>query len=390
MEKDFNVNKTDKRFIVTVIFLILGGLGVVSTQEAGRPLRVTDQQPMESYSLLPIITRQLPPANSLITPCSLERVLTQRYIEQYTRPSGIAYLNTLVARANIYMPFIREEVTKRQLPPELIYLPVIESSFVITARSRSGAVGLWQFMMNSITPYDMRVTDYIDERRDFIKSTRGALQKLQDNYRVLGCWNLSLAAYNAGLGRVRRSIQSTGINDYWILSEKSELPQETIHYMPKLIAVSYVLSQPRRFGINVWQEKFEWEAIPLRRQVSIDVVADEAGIPRDLMRRLNSQLLHGITPADRNFSLIVPATHIEQVTAVLEREDLRLIRYRYHTIRQGDTLWSLSRYYGITVSMIETHNPGINSRFLRIGQTIIIPILNEGRTLNMPILEVRD
>jgi membrane-bound lytic murein transglycosylase D len=280
-------------------------------------------------------------------------------------------------RAHIFMPFIREEIAKRNLPPELAYLPVIESSFVITARSRAGAVGLWQFMMNSISPFDINVNEFVDERRDFIKSTRGALQKLDDNYRALGCWKLALAAYNCGLGFTTRAIQRTGIRDYWELSRINEFRQETVHYVPKMIAAVYVLSQPRRFGINVWHEPFEWTSIPLERQISLDILANEAGIDRALLRVLNAELLHGISPADPNYQLVIPSAYFEQVALVLEREDLQLIRYYYHTVRQGDTLWSMSRNYGTSLNTIEQHNPGISNRYLRIGETVIIPAFTD-------------
>jgi membrane-bound lytic murein transglycosylase D len=382
-KKSFCTNRVLHTFLVNSLFfipatflLLFGWAEKASAQEEGRPLR-TVVPPEDSSFLIPDSPQNNNPSFLLINDFTLSQPLTQRYIAQYTRPSGITYLNGVMERANIYMPFIREEIEKRNLPQELMYLPVIESSFVITARSRSGAVGLWQFMMNSISPFDIRVTDSIDERRDFIKSTRGALQKLDDNYRTLGCWKLALAAYNAGLGAVRRTIQRTNVRDYWVLSARKELRDETVHYVPKLIAAAYVLSQPRRFGINVWHDKFEWETIPLTRQISIDLLADEAGINRDLMRRLNAELLHGITPVDRNYRLKIPASHLEQVTAILEREDLRLLRYRHHIVRQGDTLWSISRHYGTTQLMIEQHNPGINNRYLRIGETVIIPVFND-------------
>ena len=376
--------------LITIIFLLSCGGGLLALD---RPLRVNEPLPVGLGSDEPLpFGLGSESSNSLgggrvyrlLTPALLEQPLTQRYIAQYTNRSGIAFLNSVMERANIYMPFIREEIEKRNLPMELAYLPVIESSFEITARSRSGAVGLWQFMLNSISPFNIRVTDNIDERRDFIKSTRGALQKLDDNYRTLGNWELALAAYNAGLGAVSRTIQRTGIRDYWVLSERNELREETVHYVPKLIAAAFVLSQPRRFGINVWFDKFEWEAIPLQKQVSIDILADEAGISRDLMRRLNAELLNGITPEDRDFRLKIPASHIEQVKAVLGRDDLKLIRYYYHTVRHGDTLWSMSRHYGTSLLLIEQYNPGISNRYLRIGETIIIPSQTENISPQAP------
>ncbi|MCL2264740.1 MAG: LysM peptidoglycan-binding domain-containing protein [Treponema sp.] len=364
--------------IFIFFLLFVTGISFTSASEDERPIRSVAPNPVQisNSPLLDSYTFK-PAVNSLLTEKALEQPLTRQYIAQYSSPHGIATLNAVLNRASIYMPFIKEEIEKRGLPPELAYLPIIESGFQITARSRSGAMGLWQFMMNSISPYGMKVSDLIDERRDFIKSTRGALQKLEDEYKRLGCWELTLAAYNSGLNAVTRIIQRTGKNDYWELSSKKEFRPETVNFVPRLIAVSYVVSQPRRFGINAWHEKFEWIDIPLNRQVSVDIIAGETGIDKNLLRSLNAELIHGISPADSAYRLKIPSSQFDVITALLEREDLPLIRYYYHIVRTGDTLWSMSRNYGTSVSMIEQHNAGISSRYLKIGETVIIPAFND-------------
>jgi len=363
------------RLFPVFLFFFIANLTWAQTEE-GRPLRSKQPDPslpLPSNRSTPILT----PANSLVTDFALEQPLTQRYINQFSSPHGIATLNAVLERANFYLPFIKEEVARRNMPPELAYLPVIESGFVITARSRSGAVGLWQFMLNSISPYNIKVTDLIDERRDFEKSTKAALQKLDENYRTLGSWELALAAYNSGLGAVTKTVKRTGKNDYWELAGKGALKQETTHYVPKLIAANYIISHPRKYGINIWHEKFDWTSIPLKRQVSIDILAEETGISRTLLHSLNAELLHGISPADPNYRLKIPSEHIEKISAVLESEDLPLIRYYYHIVKTGDTLWSMSRNYGIAVNVIEQHNPGVAGRYLKIGETIIVPAFGD-------------
>ena len=371
------------------IFLLsfCGNLALAGAQEDEPPLKVTRSagQKHEEITADRYYNNSALFSSSLILDSSvLEQTLTQYYIRLYSSPSGIANLNAVMERGSIYLPFIREEIQRRNLPPELAYVPVVESAFVITARSRSGAVGLWQFMLNSISPFDIRVTELIDERRDFIKSTRGALQKLEDNYRTLGNWHLALAAYNCGLGEVTRIVQRTGIRDYWELSRRNEFRQETLHYVPKLAAAVFILSQPERFGINVRQSEFEWASIPLRRQVSLDILAQESGVDRDLLRNLNAELLHGISPADSAYSLKVPLAQVDIITGVLQREDIALIRYYYHIVRQGDTLWSMSRHYGTTINMIEQHNPGISGRILRIGEIVVIPALADAPAPSLP------
>jgi len=375
--------------ISTLFVLFMSAHFAWAQNDEGRPMRsVKPSSPI--LAVQSVNAASFPPApNSLLTDDALGQQLTQYYIAQYSSLGGISYLNAVLERASLYLPFIKEEVKNRGLPPELAYLPVIESSFQITARSRSGAVGLWQFMLNSISPFNIRVNDYVDERRDIIKSTKGALQKLEDNYRTLGSWELALAAYNGGLGAVSRAVQKAKTGDYWELCKKNDLKNETIHYVPKFLAAAFILSQPRRFGIDNWQKNYEWIAIPLKRQISLEILASEAGINREILRRLNAELLGGISPLDSNYMLKVPAEYLESVNAVLQREDLKLIRYNYHVVRHGDTLWSLTRHYGVSLELVEQHNPGVNSRHLRLGETLIIPALNDVKPPVRPVLTHR-
>ncbi|MDR2718343.1 MAG: transglycosylase SLT domain-containing protein [Treponema sp.] len=312
-----------------------------------------------------------------MTPESLNQPLTIFYIEKYSSAGGIAWINSIIKNGSIYLPYVREEIIQRGLPPELAYLPFIESGYLGTARSKSGATGLWQFMMNSISPFSMKVNDLIDERRDFRKSTVAALQKLTENYRTLGDWNLALAAYNAGLGAVSRAVKKTNTRDYWLLCNKKEFKQETIYYVPKFLAVSYILSRPRQFGVDYWPETVEWTTIKPGKQVSLDVIARETGIDRSLLHRLNPELLYGITPPDKNYELKIPPAHTETVAGLFEREDTVLLRYYRYQIQYGDTLSALSRHYGVSIDMIEQYNPGIARRFLKIGETVLIPAFKE-------------
>ena len=314
---------------------------------------------------------------TMLTPYALSQPVTQRFITRYTSPIGIDFLQHTLERGGLYLPFIKEEVERRNLPHELIFLPIVESSFQSTAISRSGAAGLWQFMMNSIGGRGMLVNEFVDERKLFINSTRGALQKLEDHYNNFGSWPMALAAYNSGPGAVGRMIQRTGINDYWELSRRGEFREETVNFVPRLLAIAYVLSQPERFGINFPSETTEWTTIPLENQVSLSVLAAESGADPELLKRLNAHLLLGVTPPLENYPLVVPLSHFDEITSALQRGGNELLRFHRHIIRYGDTLWALSRHFGVTLGLIEQYNPGINSRFLRIGETILIPMFHD-------------
>jgi len=313
----------------------------------------------------------------LLTQTALENSLTMQYIRQYSGPGGLSWLSNVMERADPYIAFIRKEIAERKLPAELIYLPVIESGYLPTAVSKSGAAGLWQFMKNSISPFDMRVNDWIDERRDFWKSTQGALRKLEENYQFFGDWPLALAAYNAGLGAINQIIRQSGIRDYWTLSEKKLLKTETIHYIPKLLAVSYILSNPRRFGMESrWPEDPNWKQVALKRSVDLGLLADEAGIERKDLIMANRELLYNVTPPGQDYFIKIPAKYVENISKVLEK-DIPLLNFYFHTIRSGDTLLALALHYGVRVEQILSSNPGVQERSLKIGSRLLIPALKE-------------
>ena len=313
---------------------------------------------------------------TLLCPQGLEQALTLYYIQRYSNPSGIRWLRSSMERGAPYLAFIQQEIAERNLPEELIFLPVIESEFVISAVSRSGAAGLWQFMANSIAPFDMVINDWMDERRDFWKSTQGALRKLEENYAFFGDWPLALAAYNAGLGAVSRAVNNSGINDYWVLSQRNLLPRETIHYVPRLLAAAYILSNPRQFDLILWPENPDWTRIAVNRTVDLNLLALEAGIEAGILRIANRELTYNITPPDREYLLKVRNQDAEKVNLALAG-GLPLVNYYIHTLRSGDTLSALALYYGITVDQITAVNPGIQARYLRIGTNLMIPAFRD-------------
>jgi membrane-bound lytic murein transglycosylase D len=318
------------------------------------------------------------PESLLLNQRYMEHPLTQQYIRQYSNPGGLAWLSAVMNRGGPYLAFIRREIAEMKLPEELLYLPVIESGYLSTALSRSGASGLWQFMKNSMGPFDMRVDDWVDERRDFWKSTKGALRKLEENYNYFGDWALALAAYNAGLGAVSRAIRQGGVHDYWNLSEKRLLSTETIHYVPKLLAAAYVLSDPRRFGLEPrWPEDPQWRRVAVDRSADLNLLANEAGVDSGELIWANRELLYNVTPPGQSYFLKVRGRDAEKVAAALARKDIPLVHNYMHTVRSGDTLLALAIHYGITVDQIVASNPGVEARFLRIGSRLLIPAFKE-------------
>ena len=301
----------------------------------------------------------------------------EKFIITYTSEEKLAYIQRAINRAAPFRAHIQQLLKEKNLPKELIYLPLVESAYRVDAVSRSGAVGMWQFMMNSIDPYDIEVNEWRDDRRDFWRSTEGALEKLKYNYEKTGNWDLALAAYNCGLNGLRRTISSTGINDYWQLAEKNLLPFETTRYLPKFLAISIICSYGGRYGLQSgWNEDTSWHRIELERSVDLKMIASEIGIDYKLLSLGNAELIYHVTPpADSGYKLKIPSSFADSLNRILEESDSAFMEFYKYNIKTGDTLSEISEYYRVPLSLIYRYNEGISPRYLRTGQTVIIPAL---------------
>ncbi len=301
------------------------------------------------------------------------------YLEKYRSPEWIMWLKTVTDRASLYIDFIDRELVENSMPPELLYLPVTESAYKSHAVSVSRAAGLWQFMTNSIAPFDIRVNEWVDERRDFWKATEGAVSKLRYNYSVLGDWLLAIAAYNCGLGRMQRTIAASGIRDFWELSEKGLLPRETAHYIPRFLAISRIMMYSGRERVSdSWENPVRWERILLKDSVSVSKLAEKASIPFDIIKKANPELNYDITPPGRySYYLKVPEGKGDDIASALSDDTNSLMRFYFYTVKKGDTLYDLSRHYGVSVSMIRSYNSSLDPSRLMINQKILIPAVKK-------------
>ena len=299
------------------------------------------------------------------------------YLDYFGKGPGRDYLIRCLERAQPYWDFIQNELDNKGLPYEIIYLPLIESAYRTDAYSRSGAVGLWQFMMNSISPYDITVDAWRDDRRDFWRSTRGALDKLEYNYQKTGDWLLALAAYNCGLNKITRTVAASGLNDYWKLKENGLLPRETGNYIPKLAAVAIHCESRSIAGLPLdWDMHEGWTRIPLTRSIDLRQLSDKAEIPLSLLLDAHRELNYGVTPPpSENYFLKVPVRYSRQVEEVLS-ENSELITFKRYRIQSGDTLSEIAEWYKIPLAYIKEYNPGVESRYLRIGQVLLVPVLD--------------
>ncbi len=301
--------------------------------------------------------------------------LIKRYMKAYTAPSGLDWLRVVLRRAEPFRNYIASRIQHYHMPPELLYLPIVESTYSPYAVSYSGAAGLWQFMTNSVYPYGLHINEWIDERYDFWKSTDASLEKLKYNYEQLGDWLLALAAYNVGLNYVQRAVDRTGIHDVWELGEKGYLPYETMVYIPKFLAIAAVCSYAGRYGLPTsWETGPHWTRVKLDQAVDLRILARQTGVNESLLLEGNAELRYHITPpGNSNYYLKVPQRDSKVIEQVLKQQKSHLMRFYLYTVRSGDTLYDLSMYYGVPISMILQYNPGVSARYLQIGQRLVIP-----------------
>lgn len=289
-----------------------------------------------------------------------------------------------LSRLGRYEGMIRERLRRQGLPEDLIYLTLIESGLSNTAVSRARAVGMWQFMAATGRVYGLDIDPWVDERRDPFKATDAAVRHLADLVGRLGSVYLAAAAYNAGAGRVERGLRrlpghvdSLTDDVFFQLSDRRYLHRETRDYVPKLIAAALIAKQPARYGFTdvAPMEPLVFDEVIVADATGLDVVAELADTTVGALLELNPQFVRGVTPPGRESLVRVPRGRGELVA--LRYIDLPVterIKIIDHYIARGETLSQIARRYRVSQAMIESANPRLRPRALRIGQRIVIPV----------------
>ena len=238
--------------------------------------------------------------------------VTRKYIDTYSSRMSNS-VSIMLGASNFYNPIFEEALERYGLPLELKYLPVIESALRPSATSRSGAAGLWQFMITTGKRYGLDVNTLVDERRDPVKSSEAAARYLRDLYDQFGNWELAIAAYNCGEGTIQKALVRAGKPqeaDFWTLYR--QLPRETRGYVPAFIAVTYIMNYYCEHGITPRQATLpaESDTVVVRREVSFAQIAAQCNVTLEELRAINPQYRRDIIPAD--YTLRLPASTVEE------------------------------------------------------------------------------
>ncbi len=305
----------------------------------------------------------------------------QKYIAQYTTSFGKQQLYDILDNGELYRLYVRQELKKRGMPSALEYLPVVESEYKPMAVSRSGAKGLWQFMDNSIEGL-LKKNDFIDERYDPWKSTDAALKKLQDNYRQFKDWPLAIAAYNCGAGAMEKILSKAKVKTFWFIAENGLLRDQSVQYVPKLLAIAelsdnagtYKIELPK---ITTSSRYADFDYITTNTQIPLDLLSSELKMEPSILKKLNSALLTASTPPDEKYELRLPSgmkKSAEIAIAEIAKQAAQTTQpaQTIHIVQKGETLWSISKKYGVSVREIQNKNNLKEGSPLETGKKLYI------------------
>jgi membrane-bound lytic murein transglycosylase D len=289
------------------------------------------------------------------------------------------YMENMINRAQLYLYYIVEEVEKRGMPMEIALLPAIESAYQPHAYSRARAVGLWQFIPSTGRLYGLKANWWYDGRRDVIASTQAALDYLEKlNKDFKGDWQLALAAYNCGEGKVARLMAQNRRKGLSTAYQDLPLPRETKNYVPKLMAMVNIITNPEKYGLKISAIPNEpyFTQIDIGSQIDLGVIAKLVDLPVTDLSQINPEYVRWITDPNGPHQLLVPADKKDALLAGLSNlpEDAR-VQWLHHEVRRGDTISQVARRYGVTIEAIKTSNR-LNTTLMRVGQDLLIPVSN--------------
>lgn len=294
----------------------------------------------------------------------------------------MSYFIKVLKDGHNYIPLLLSMLRENEIPEIFLYLAMAESNFSPNATSKRKATGLWQFMPATARKFGLRVDDYLDQRRDPVKSTKAAIKYLKYLHKEFGKWYLVAMAYNCGEGRVRKAIRQANSDDLKILLDEKEkyIPKQTRIYIRKILAIAsvssninFMVENDSEYILNQGKNN-PFDIITVPSATSLANVAQSIGISSKKLKGYNPQLRYYFTPPDgKKYKIYIPyGTKNEFVKKF--KPSKKFNGFYVHIVKKGDNLWDISRKYGIKHSLIKKFN-NLKSSRLRLKQKLIIPTI---------------
>jgi membrane-bound lytic murein transglycosylase D len=339
----------------------------------------------------------------------------KRWVEFYAKDGGKLFVRWLKSSAQ-YMSLVQSILEREGVPGDLAYLVMIESGFNLQARSWAHAVGPWQFILGTARLFDLKVDPWVDERYDPETSTVAAARYLRHLYSLFDSWPLTIAAYNCGEGLVNRALERQNTRDFWSL----RLPRQTQEYVPQFMAALHIAKEPEKYGLSPEvPAAMPFEEVVVYGPVDLQKIARVCNTPSDSVKLLNPSFRRSKAPARRGgIKIRVPSGSAQKYVSSLSEEGIRSeclassgqsgyqtpqppaslpqdefigpgvqesqsSDYSYppaedelyltYRVRKGDSLYGISRNFGVSVREIEEFNEVARGNIIKPGQKLLIP-----------------
>jgi len=287
------------------------------------------------------------------------------------------YLQRVMERARPILPFVLDELERRNLPSELALLPIVESAYQAFAYSHGRASGMWQIIPSTGRFLGLKQNWWYDGRRDIIESTHAAISYLDSLAQQFdGDWELALAAYNAGPGKIRSAVRynrkKKRQTDFWHLTK---IRKETRSYVPKMFALRELFAKPEKYQLDLVPvtNQVSYEVVELDGQIDLALAAELAGISINELYQLNPAFNRWATAPKGPHRLLLPREKAEQFKiGVAQVPPSKRINWVRHKIKNGETLSHISRKYRSTVALIREVN-SIRGNQIRAGKYLMVP-----------------
>ncbi len=289
--------------------------------------------------------------------------------------------------AYLFIPAIKNTLSKYDVPQEFLYLAMAESNFRTKAYSNKRAAGLWQFMPRTAKLYNLKIDEYVDERRDLIKSTEAAAKYLSSLHKRFGKWYLAAIAYNCGGGKLNSAIRKAGTDDLAVLvdEKKQYIPKESRYYIRKIVALALIGSDEQYLMHSEYEyllnraNAYSIATVKLAPGESLSRLSHIIHIPLKDLKKLNRHLKYDfVPPYAKNYDVYIPYIKLAEFKQKYHEAPMRNI-YKVHIVRRGENLGRIGKKYGVSYKVVKDFNH-LHSNMLHIKQKLVIPIAKRSNT----------
>tara|TARA_B110000037_G_scaffold141278_1_gene159691 strand:- start:909 stop:2267 length:1359 start_codon:yes stop_codon:yes gene_type:complete len=318
-------------------------------------------------------------------PSKKAKKIIKKYEKWYKdRPE---YIERMLNRSEKYLFYVVEQVQLRGMPTEIALLPMIESAYNPLAKSRMKAMGMWQFIPSTGKVYGLKQNWWRDDRRNVIDSTTAALDYLEKLHGMFGTWELALAAYNAGEGRVGRSIKRNKKLKRPLDYYNIRLPRETRNYVPKLLAIKNIINNPEKYDLYITDiaDKPYFASIPIPKEIDTALIAEFAEIPMEEFQLLNAQHKRPLMRSEHySQEVLLPIDSIQTFHSNMEIYDQPLVSWKTYKPKNGEKVYQVAKKFGINTKVLAQINQISSRKRFRRNSIVLIPSKSALKT-NFPL-----